>query len=114
MQKLGAQELKEKARQLRILVVKMLSEAGSGHAGGSMGMADVFACLYFGGVMQYDPKNPGWNDRDRFILSNGHICPIRYAAMAEAGFSAAWATASATKGRRGRLLLLQPTTSWLT
>src|SRR3989338_148573 len=86
MQKLGGQELKEKARQLRILVVKMLSEAGSGHAGGSMGMADVFACLYFGGVMQYDPKNPGWNDRDRLILSNGHICPIRYAAMAEAGF----------------------------
>ena len=86
MQKLSVVELKEKARQLRISVIKMLSEAGSGHSGGSLGMADVFACVYFGGVMQYDPKNPDWSERDRFILSNGHICPIRYAAMAEAGF----------------------------
>jgi len=63
----------------------MLVEAKSGHPAGSLGMADVFTALYFG-VMNHDPKNPGWPDRDRLVLSNGHICPVLYAALAEAGY----------------------------
>ncbi len=63
----------------------MIARAGSGHPGGSLGMADIFAALYFG-IMNHDPRVPGWEERDRLILSNGHICPVRYAAMAEAGY----------------------------
>ena len=63
----------------------MLLEAGSGHSAGPLGMADIFSALYFH-VLNHDPKNPDWADRDRLILSNGHICPIRYAAMARAGY----------------------------
>lgn len=73
------------ANKLRQHVIKMVANAGSGHQGGPLGMADIFAALYFH-VMHHDPKNPEWEDRDRLILSNGHICPIRYAAMAEAGY----------------------------
>jgi len=64
----------------------MLVEAGSGHSAGPLGMADVFTALFFGGVMNYDPKNPLWDERDRLILSNGHICPVLYATLARAGF----------------------------
>lgn len=63
----------------------MLVAAGSGHSAGPLGMADVFTALYFA-IMNHDPKNPFWEDRDRLILSNGHICPARYAAMAHAGY----------------------------
>ncbi|MCB9892956.1 MAG: transketolase [Planctomycetes bacterium] len=79
-------ELKETARKLRIEVIKMLARAGSGHPGGSLGMADVFTCLYWGGFVKHDPKNPGWVERDRVVLSNGHICPILYAVLAERGY----------------------------
>lgn len=79
-------QLKEFARDLRIDVLKMLAEAGSGHTAGSLGMADVFAALFFGGILKYDAKNPWWEERDRLVLSNGHICPVLYASLAKAGF----------------------------
>jgi len=79
-------QLEEKANEIRIDLVKMLYEAGSGHSAGPLDMADVFTALYFGGVMKFDPKNPDWEERDRVVLSNGHICPILYTTMAHAGF----------------------------
>ncbi len=77
--------LKKIAKQLRINVIKMLAKAGSGHPAGSLGMADIFSVLYFD-VMKYDPSNPKWIKRDYLVLSNGHINPILYAVMSEAGF----------------------------
>ncbi len=74
------------ARELRIDVLRMLEKAGSGHPGGSLGMTDVFTTLWFGGHMRTDPANPAWADRDRFVLSNGHICPILYAILARLGY----------------------------
>lgn len=79
-------ELKGKANQIRQTVIEMLAEAGSGHTAGSLGMADIFTALYFGGILKYESKNPDWPDRDRLILSNGHICPVLYATMAHAGY----------------------------
>src|SRR3990170_6906663 len=79
-------KLELKANEIRQDIIKMLLEAGSGHSAGSLGMADVFTALYFGGVMNYDPKNPKWEERDRLILSNGHICPVLYATLAHAGY----------------------------
>ncbi|MGZ3733250.1 MAG: 1-deoxy-D-xylulose-5-phosphate synthase N-terminal domain-containing protein, partial [Parachlamydiaceae bacterium] len=73
------------SNNIRQNIVKMLHEARSGHPAGSMGLADVFAALYFN-VLNHDPKNPIWEGRDRFILSNGHVCPGLYATMAEAGY----------------------------
>lgn len=77
--------LEEKAIRLRELLITTLLEAGSGHSAGPLGMADIFTAFYFH-VLRQDPLNPDWEDRDRLILSNGHICPIRYVAMAEAGY----------------------------
>jgi len=77
--------LEEKANEIRQLIIEMLVEAGSGHSAGSLGMADIFSAFYFH-ILRHDPKNPDWPDRDRLILSNGHICPVRYAAMALAGY----------------------------
>ncbi len=77
--------LEERALAIRESIIAMLLAAGSGHSAGPLGMADVFAALYFH-VLVHDPKRPTWKDRDRLILSNGHICPVRYAAMAEAGY----------------------------
>jgi transketolase len=79
-------DLRETARRLRIDVIRMLTPAGSGHPGGSLGMADIFACLYFGGFVRHEPANPHWPERDRVVLSNGHICPILYAVLAERGY----------------------------
>ncbi|MCX6786515.1 MAG: transketolase [Candidatus Kaiserbacteria bacterium] len=78
-------ELKEKARLIRETVIRMLTTAGSGHTAGSLGMADIFAAFYFH-ILKHDPKNPEWEERDRLILSNGHICPALYAAMAHSGY----------------------------
>jgi len=78
-------ELELIANKLRQHVITSVAGAKSGHQGGPLGMADIFAVLYFH-ELNHDPKNPEWPDRDRLILSNGHICPIRYAAMAEAGY----------------------------
>ncbi|HUC96568.1 MAG TPA: transketolase [Candidatus Saccharimonadales bacterium] len=78
-------EIKEKANDLRKDVICMLEAAGSGHTAGSLDLADIVAALYFN-IMNFDPKNPSWVDRDIFLLSNGHTVPVQYAAMAEAGF----------------------------
>lgn len=78
-------ELEKKAEEARELVIKTLLEAGSGHSAGPLGMADIFTAFYFH-ILNHDPKNPDWEERDRLILSNGHICPIRYVSMAQAGY----------------------------
>ena len=78
-------ELAKTANQIRQSIIEMLLAAGSGHTAGPLGMADVFTVLYFHTLRQ-DPKNPAWEDRDRLVLSNGHICPVLYAAMAYAGY----------------------------
>lgn len=73
------------ANKIREDIIKMLVEAGSGHSAGPLGMADIFTVMYFH-VLNQDPKNPTWPDRDRLVLSNGHICPVLYATMAQAGY----------------------------
>src|SRR3990170_1161744 len=78
-------DLELKATRARELVIETLLEAGSGHSAGPLGMADIFIAFYFH-ILNHDPKNPFWTDRDRLVLSNGHICPIRYVAMAMAGY----------------------------
>ncbi|MCL4416042.1 MAG: transketolase [Actinobacteria bacterium] len=78
-------ELELKANEARQLLIETLLEAGSGHSAGPLGMADIFTAFYFH-ILNHDPKNPQWQDRDRLILSNGHICPIRYVSMAQAGY----------------------------
>lgn len=83
--KLSVKELRHKAYVLREDIIKMLEHAGSGHSAGPLGLAEIFAALYFD-IMKLDPKNPDWDERDYFFLSNGHCVPIQYAAMAEAGF----------------------------
>jgi len=82
---LSSAELKEMAKKLRRHVITMTATAGSGHPGGSLSAADIITVLYFK-VLCYNPKNPQWSDRDRFILSKGHAAPILYAALAEAGY----------------------------
>lgn len=84
-EKLSVIQLQRKANDIRQDIIKMLEAAGSGHCAGSLGLADIVASLYFN-IMNYDPHNPEWEDRDVFFLSNGHTVPVQYAAMAEAGF----------------------------
>jgi len=79
------EQLKEIANLLRRDVITMIAKAGSGHPAGSLGMADVFAVLYFR-VLSHNPEMPDWTERDRVILSNGHICPILYATLARVGY----------------------------
>lgn len=78
-------ELEQKAVIIREHIIDMLERAGSGHSAGPMGLADVFTALYFS-VLKHDPKNPEWEERDILVMSNGHCVPVRYAAMAEAGY----------------------------
>ena len=78
-------ELEIKANDIRQSIIKMLIEAGSGHTAGPVGMADIFTLFYFH-ILKHDPKNPAWEQRDRLVLSNGHICPVLYATMAHAGY----------------------------
>ncbi len=78
-------ELQKIAKQIRIDILTMLYEAGSGHSAGPLGLADIFTALYFN-VLNHDPKNPLWEERDRLCLSCGHVVPVRYAAMARAGY----------------------------
>jgi transketolase len=80
------ESLQQRARAIRVDILKSTTEAGSGHPSSSMSAAEVVTALYFGGFMNFDPKNPHWPDRDRFILSKGHAAPVLYAAMAEAGY----------------------------
>jgi transketolase len=82
---LSIPELEAMARKLRRRVINMISTAKSGHPGGSLSSADIVTALYFK-VMRHSPSNPQWKDRDRFILSKGHVAPILYAALAECGY----------------------------
>lgn len=77
--------LEKKANEIRQSIIEMLIEAKSGHTAGPLGMADIFTLLYFE-VMKHRPNDPTWKDRDRLVLSNGHICPVLYATMAHAGY----------------------------
>ena len=79
------QELQQIADDLRCQVVRMLYKAGSGHPGGALSAADIVAALYFS-VLRIDPARPDWPDRDRFVLSKGHACPVLYAALARRGY----------------------------
>lgn len=79
------QELEGKALAVRETIIKMLANAGSGHTAGPLGMTDIFTAFYFH-ILNHRPDDPMWEDRDRLILSNGHIVPVRYAAMAHAGY----------------------------
>ena len=79
------EELNDLANQIREDIIKMLLKAKSGHAAGALGMADVFTALYFA-ILKHNPKNPSWPERDRLVLSNGHICPVLYATLAHAGY----------------------------
>jgi transketolase len=85
MQKLPLARLETIANDIREDIIRMLEHAGSGHSAGPLGLADIFTALYFD-VMNYDPKKPDWDERDLFLLSNGHCVPVQYAAMAHAGF----------------------------
>ena len=76
-------ELAKKANDIRMSIIEMLVEAKSGHTAGPFGMTDIFTLFYFH-ILKHDPENPEWEERDRVILSNGHICPVLYATMAHA------------------------------
>ena len=78
-------ELPSVANEIRKEIIRMLGTSGSGHPGGSLSAADILTSLYFH-ELRHDPKNPMWDDRDRFILSKGHGCPVLYATLAEAGY----------------------------
>ncbi|MFU8843172.1 MAG: transketolase [Bacteroidales bacterium] len=78
-------ELKNTALNIRISIITSLAESGSGHTGGSLGLADIFTALYFN-VLNIDPRKPYWESRDRLILSIGHVAPVYYATLAHAGF----------------------------
>ncbi len=77
--------LDKKALDIRMDIIRMLEHAGSGHSAGPLGLADIFTALYFD-VLRHDPKQPDWEHRDLLLLSNGHCVPVRYAAMAHAGY----------------------------
>ncbi|MEK7169236.1 MAG: transketolase [Patescibacteria group bacterium] len=77
--------LEELANRIREKVVETLLEAGSGHSAGPLGMADIFTAFYFH-ILNHDPKKPMWTERDRLVLSNGHICPVLYVTLAYAGY----------------------------
>lgn len=79
-------ELRSRAKELRKDILRMTTEAGSGHPSSSLSAVEVVTALYFGGFLRHDAKNPHWPDRDRFILSKGHAAPVLYAALAEAGY----------------------------
>src|SRR5215813_7670225 len=79
-------ELAAIAKRMRRTVIEMITEAKSGHPGGSLSATEIIVTLFFD-VLNHDPANPKWPDRDRFILSKGHCCPILYAVMAECGYA---------------------------
>lgn len=83
--KLPIEKLETIANDIREDIIRMLEQAGSGHSAGPLGLADIFTALYFD-VMKHDPKRPDWEERDILLLSNGHCVPVRYAAMAQAGY----------------------------
>lgn len=78
--------LEKIAKSLRSEILQMIYQAGSGHPGGCLSSLDLLVGLYFGGALSFNPKNPNWKNRDRFVLSCGHVCPAFYAVLAQAGF----------------------------
>lgn len=86
IKKLPNARLKEKAKELRLEILEMTTRAGSGHPSSSWSSVEIVTALYFGGVLSYQPENPLWEDRDRFIMSKGHAAPLLYAALAHAGY----------------------------
>ncbi|MEX0621869.1 MAG: transketolase [Candidatus Woykebacteria bacterium] len=78
-------EIEKIANDIRQDIIKMLVEAGSGHSAGPLGMADVFTALYFA-VLNHNPQKPNWDERDRVVLSNGHIAPVLYTTLAHSGY----------------------------
>lgn len=86
IKKLPYARLKEKAKELRLEILEMTTRAGSGHPSSSWSSVEIVTALYFGGVLSYQPENPLWEDRDRFIMSKGHAAPLLYAALAHAGY----------------------------
>lgn len=84
-QKYTLEELEQKAYDIRLDIIRMLENAGSGHSAGPLGLSDIFTALYFD-VLKHDPKNPTWDERDILLLSNGHCVPVQYATMAHAGY----------------------------
>ena len=85
MKKYSIEELKNLTNLIRQDIINMLYQAKSGHPGGSLGMTDIFTVLYFY-ILKHNPKNPTWINRDRLILSNGHICPVLYSCLARSGY----------------------------
>ena len=85
MKDISIKELKNTATQMRMKVIDMIYKAQSGHPGGSLSAADFVTACYFK-YMNIDPKDPRWPDRDRMVLSKGHVCPIQYACLASVGF----------------------------
>jgi transketolase len=85
MADLTISQLQQKANDIRQDIITMLEAAGSGHSAGPLGLADIFAALYFN-ILNIKPDEPEWPERDVFFLSNGHTVPVQYAAMAEAGY----------------------------
>lgn len=90
-------EYSEIVKEIRRDILKSTALAKSGHPGGSLGIADIMSVIYFGGIMRYDAKNPNWSERDRFILSAGHLAPVLYSCLARAGFYQAEELASLRK-----------------
>jgi len=84
---LTIKQLEQKANDIRKDIIRMLEHAGSGHSAGPLDLADIVTALYFN-IMNLDPENPEWNERDLFFLSNGHTVPVQYAALAERGYFA--------------------------
>ncbi len=110
MQDSELKELELTANNIRESIIEMLLAAGSGHTAGPLDMADVFTALYFK-VLNHRPHDPFWNDRDRVVLSNGHICPVLYATMAHAGY---FSVAELAKLRKfGSRLQGHPHREWL-
>lgn len=85
-QPLNESQLRQKAKELRLDILDMTTRAGSGHPSSSWSAVEIVTALYFGGVLRYDPEQPWWPDRDRFIMSKGHAAPLLYAALAHAGY----------------------------
>lgn len=83
--RLTIHQIEQKANDIREDIINMLLKAGSGHSAGPLDQSEIFAALYFN-IMKHDPKNPDWGERDILVQSNGHTVPVRYAAMAEAGY----------------------------
>ena len=85
MAKPTIEQLQIKANDIRKDIIRMLEEAGSGHSAGPLGLTDIFTAFYFD-ILNHDPKNPNWDERDFLLLSNGHCVPVQYATMAHAGY----------------------------